>query len=141
MLSNLFRNRQQKYNNSNIKCNISIPKFINSYFLIHPFSTNVPLANKAGSWFLLAKCLKNTCGAPLLKMSLFRRCKHFASKNQLSGFYICGTFAKIRLRPFYHPLYLYLCLHILIPSKNPAGNFMIKVTIETLEQGVEYVQS
>ena len=67
--------------------------------------------------------------------------KHFASKNQLPGFYICGTFVKIRLRPFYHLLYLYLCLHILIPSKNAAGNFMFKVTIETLEQCVEYVQS
>ena len=29
---------------------------------INPFSTNVPVMNKPGSWFLLAKCLKNTCG-------------------------------------------------------------------------------
>ena len=29
---------------------------------IHQFSTNVPLMGKPGCWFLLAKCLKNTCG-------------------------------------------------------------------------------
>ena len=29
---------------------------------INPFSTNVPFMQKTGSWFLLAKCLKNTCG-------------------------------------------------------------------------------
>ena len=28
----------------------------------NPFSTNVPLMDKPGSWFLLAKCLKNTYG-------------------------------------------------------------------------------
>ena len=27
-----------------------------------PFSTNVPLTDKSGSCFLLAKCLKSTCG-------------------------------------------------------------------------------
>ena len=30
--------------------------------LLNPFSTNVPIMDKPGSWFLLAKCLKNTCG-------------------------------------------------------------------------------
>ena len=30
--------------------------------LLNPFSTNVPLTCKPGSCFLLAKCLKNTCG-------------------------------------------------------------------------------
>ena len=30
--------------------------------LINSFSTNVQLTDKPGSWFLLAKCLKNTCG-------------------------------------------------------------------------------
>ena len=29
---------------------------------LNPFSTNVPFMDKPGSWFLLAKCLKNTCG-------------------------------------------------------------------------------
>ena len=29
---------------------------------INPFSTNVPFMDKSGSWFLLAKCLKNTRG-------------------------------------------------------------------------------
>ena len=31
-------------------------------FRYDPFSTNVPLTDKPGSWFLLAKLLKNTCG-------------------------------------------------------------------------------
>ena len=30
--------------------------------VINPFSTNVPLMDKPGCWFFLAKCLKNTCG-------------------------------------------------------------------------------
>ena len=30
--------------------------------VVNPFSTNVPLMDKPGDWFLLAKCLKNTCG-------------------------------------------------------------------------------
>ena len=29
---------------------------------INPFTTNVPLTDKPGGWFLIAKCLKNTCG-------------------------------------------------------------------------------
>ena len=31
--------------------------------IVNPFSTNVPIMDKAGSWFLLPKCLKNTCGS------------------------------------------------------------------------------
>ena len=27
---------------------------------LNPFSTNVPIMDKPGSWFLLPKCLKNT---------------------------------------------------------------------------------
>ena len=67
----------------------------NKIILFNPFLTNVPLMDKPGSWFLLAKCLKNTCGrvtfqvkmqvddlhlylkyhsAFLLKISLFSRC-------------------------------------------------------------------
>ena len=30
--------------------------------IFNPFSTHVPLMGKPGSWFLLAKCLKSTCG-------------------------------------------------------------------------------
>ena len=30
--------------------------------IFNPFPTNVPLTDKPGSWLLLAKCLKNTCG-------------------------------------------------------------------------------
>ena len=40
----------------------SILKFSKSILKFNPFSTNVPLTDKPGSWFLLAKCLKNTCG-------------------------------------------------------------------------------
>ena len=29
---------------------------------VNPFSANVPIMDKPGSWLLLAKCLKNTCG-------------------------------------------------------------------------------
>ena len=35
-------------------------KYIEAFWFINPFSTNVPLMDKPGSWFLLAKCLKNT---------------------------------------------------------------------------------
>ena len=29
---------------------------------INPFSINIPIMDKPGRWFLLVKCLKNTCG-------------------------------------------------------------------------------
>ena len=45
--------QQQKVNHAN--------NIIVSYLNINTFSTNVPLVLKPGSWFLLAKCLKNTC--------------------------------------------------------------------------------
>ena len=32
------------------------------FVMINPFSINFPIMNKPGSWFLLAKCLKKTCG-------------------------------------------------------------------------------
>ena len=35
---------------------------VKSAFVINPFSTNAPFVNKPGSWFLLAKYVKNTCG-------------------------------------------------------------------------------
>ena len=80
---------------------------VNYLSKLNPFSTNVPLMDKPGSWFLLAKCLKNTCGSDILSKDTGRRSstfiftwnvslplvffKHFASKNQLHGFYIIGT--------------------------------------------------
>ena len=33
-----------------------------TYFGVNPFSTNVVFMDKPSSWFLLAKCLRNTCG-------------------------------------------------------------------------------
>ena len=52
---------------------------------------------KPGSWFLLVKCLKNTCGRVTFYSNV--KChsstgvfhKHFASKIQLPGFYINET--------------------------------------------------
>ena len=60
---------------------------------INLFLTNDPNMDKPGSWFSLAKCLKNTCGRvtfyvnATLPQVFF---KHFASKIQLPGFYISG---------------------------------------------------
>ena len=39
-----------------------IPKANKMAKTINPFSTNVSLTDKPGSWFLPVKCLKNTCG-------------------------------------------------------------------------------
>ena len=47
---------QRRYYDSAVSIVPVIKDFIN------PFSTNVPLIDKPGSWFLLAKCLKYTCG-------------------------------------------------------------------------------
>ena len=77
-------------------CNQLIPGMFNS------LSTNVPLIDKPDSWFLLGKCLKNTCGR-VSSTCIFTKnvtlpqvfLKHFASKNQLPGFYISRTFVKI----------------------------------------------
>ena len=35
-------------------------KYTEAFWFINSFSTNVPLIDKPGSLFLLAKCLKNT---------------------------------------------------------------------------------
>ena len=79
----------------------------NKIMLFNPFLTNVPLMDKPGSWFFLAKCLKNTCGRVTFQVKMQvddLPCiftwnftlpqvffKHFASKNQLPGFYRSGT--------------------------------------------------
>ena len=42
--------------NRRAQVNCTIDNALNS------FSTNVPIMDKPGSWFLLPKCLKNTCG-------------------------------------------------------------------------------
>ena len=43
------------------------------FLKINPFSTNVTLMDKPRSWFLLTKCLKNTCGRVTfsVKMQVF----------------------------------------------------------------------
>ena len=51
-----------------------------SLSLFNPFSTNVPLMDKPVMWFLL--------GNVTLPKVFF---KHFASENQLLGFYVSGT--------------------------------------------------
>ena len=54
--------------------------------------------DKPGRWFLLAKCLKKTCG----RVSLFTLpqvfFKHFADKSQLVGFYISEILVKNGLK-------------------------------------------
>ena len=43
--------------------------------LLKPFSTNVSLMDKPGSWFLLAKYLKNTCGrVTFYDLHLYLKC-------------------------------------------------------------------
>ena len=85
------------------KPSIIFVKSISKQTLIH-FQPMFHL-NKPGSWFFLAKCLKtylwksdilsqDLCYWPvsLLKMSLYHRYfwVYLASKNQLSGFSMCG---------------------------------------------------
>ena len=38
------------------------PIHVQALAAYNPFSTNDPIMDKPGSWFLLAKCFKNTCG-------------------------------------------------------------------------------
>ena len=51
--------------------------------------------DKPGCWFLLAKCLKKHLWKSdiLSKGALYHRyfLAYFTSKNQLSGFFMCGT--------------------------------------------------
>ena len=49
-----------KYAGSSSKKLKDIIHALIEYF--NPFSTNAPFMDKPGSWFLLAKCLQNTCG-------------------------------------------------------------------------------
>ena len=42
-----------------LRGNIRSPR---SFLKLNPFWTNFPLTDNPGSWFLLLKCLKNTCG-------------------------------------------------------------------------------
>ena len=87
-------------------------RFALNWLAFRPFSTNVPLMDKPGSWFLLAQCLKNTCGrvAFSVKMQVndlhrYWKChsstvffKHFASKNQLPGLSVSGTLVENGLK-------------------------------------------
>ena len=38
--------------------------------MINPFLTNNLFMDKPGSWFLLSKCLKNTCGRATFKVKI-----------------------------------------------------------------------
>ena len=81
-------------------------------YYINPFSTNVLLMQKPGSWFLLVKCLKNTCGKVTFSVKmqvddlhLYLKChsstgffKHFAIKNQLPGLSVNGTLVRNELK-------------------------------------------
>ena len=43
-------------------CNISEGIDTSGMKCFNPISTNIPISDKPGNWFLLGKCLKNTCG-------------------------------------------------------------------------------
>ena len=65
---------------------------------INPFSTNVPLVQKPGSWFLLAKCHRPVS---LLKMSLFhRRFSNTFLVAQLPDLSVSGTLVENGLSEF-----------------------------------------
>ena len=52
LLQQLFENNGKIHENNIVKYRHNI----------NPFSTNIPIMDKPGSWFLLPKCLENTCG-------------------------------------------------------------------------------
>ena len=53
---------------------------------------------KPGSWFLLTKCLKNTCGRVTFQVKMQVFFKNFASKNQLPGLSVNETLIKNGLK-------------------------------------------
>ena len=81
----------------------------------------VPYTDTPGSWFLLAKCLKNTCWGATFQVKMqvidlylcLKRYsstgvfKHFDSKNQLPGFYNCGTLVENGFRKGFQPLTIF----------------------------------
>ena len=87
---------------------------------LNPFSTNVPLRMKPGSWFLPAKCLKNNCGRvtfqvkmQVIDLHLYVNVtltqvffKYFTSKNQLPGLSVNSTLVEnglmLQALAFYH---------------------------------------
>ena len=74
------------------------------YVFLNPFLTNVRLVQKPGSWFLLAKCLKNTYGRVTFYSQGFLVL--FVFKNQLRDLSVSGTFVgnglNISFKPFIH---------------------------------------
>ena len=56
---NMPKSAYRKLSNLKLFCNV-FALYLNE--TLNPFSTNVPFMGKPGSWFLLAKCFKNTCG-------------------------------------------------------------------------------
>ena len=61
--------------------NVGVVTFFN------PFSTNAPITDKPGSWFLLTMFEKHLWKSDILSEDA----GHFASKSQLPGFYLSGT--------------------------------------------------
>ena len=55
--------------------------YLSLQIAINSFSTNVPLMDKPGSWFLLAKCLKKTCGR-VRDLHLYLKCHSSAGVFQ-----------------------------------------------------------
>ena len=98
----LFFSTQAKFPHQEIRRNYSILQSVSTETKnfpsllpsIYPFSTNVPLKDKPGRWFLLAKCWKNTCGTVTDVLHLYLKCHsnyYLVTQNQLPGFYIIGT--------------------------------------------------
>ena len=54
---NMPKSAYRKLSNLKLFCNV-FALYLNE--TLNPFSTNVPFMGKPGSWFLLAKCFKNT---------------------------------------------------------------------------------
>ena len=97
-----------------IQCTRNILIEVNLYkSLLNPFSTNVPLMQKPGSWFLIEKYLKNTCGR-VIDLHLYLKYHSskaafqiFANKDQLPGLSVSGTLVKYELRSkqWWFPIY------------------------------------
>ena len=67
------------------------------WIILNSFSTNIPVMDNPGSWFLLPKCLKNTCGRVTF-LHLYLKCHSFTGfssifvvENQLPYFYLSLT--------------------------------------------------
>ena len=93
--------------------------------MFHPFT------DKPGSWFLQAKCLKNTCGRVKILSKDFGH-RHFASKCQLPAFHISETkwVDGLGLRNSFHRVGCFTFFFSALSGVNSANCFqLLKVTL------------